>query len=104
MTRLFCSPKTPHRLCVFTTNKSFTFRMLHFIYIYIYKDKYKFLSLVPAQRSMTIFVRLLVLWESPPSIWFRIIRKPKCTSLVRDSRIRDWLWPGKVLAPLAHPI
>ena len=36
MTRLFCSPKTPHRLCVFTTNKSFTFRMLHFIYIYIY--------------------------------------------------------------------
>ena len=26
-----------------------------------------------------------------------------CTGLVRDSQVRDWLWLGKVLAPLVHP-
>ena len=30
-------------------------------------------------------------------------RKPKCTDLVRDSRVRDWLWLEKVLAPPMHP-
>jgi hypothetical protein len=42
-------------------------------------------------------------WESPPSIWFRVTRKPECNGLVKDSRVKDWLWLGKVLAPLAHP-
>jgi hypothetical protein len=41
--------------------------------------------------------------ESPPSIYLRATRKPGCTGLVRDSRVRDWLWLGKVLAPLTHP-
>ncbi|KAJ6925641.1 hypothetical protein NC651_010140 [Populus alba x Populus x berolinensis] len=41
--------------------------------------------------------------ESPPSISLKAIRKPWCNSLVRDSRVRDWLWLGKILAPLTHP-
>jgi hypothetical protein len=41
--------------------------------------------------------------ESPPSNLLRATRKPECTGLVRDSRVRDWLWLGKVLAPLTHP-
>jgi len=41
--------------------------------------------------------------ESPHSIWFRVTRKLGCTYLVRDSRVRNWLWLGKVLAPLTHP-
>jgi len=42
-------------------------------------------------------------WASPPSILLRVTRKPGCTGLVRDLRVRDWLWLGKVLAPLTHP-
>ena len=42
-------------------------------------------------------------WESAPSIWFRVTRNPGCTGLVKDSRVKDWLWLGKVLAPIAHP-
>ena len=38
--------------------------------------------------------------ESPPSIM--VIRKPKNWSF-RDSRVRDWLRKGKVLAPLVRP-
>ena len=41
--------------------------------------------------------------ESPPSISLKATRKPGCTGLVRDSQVRDWLWLGKVLAPLKHP-
>ena len=37
--------------------------------------------------------------ESLPSCWGSI-RKPSCTGLVRDSKVRDWLCKGKVLAPL----
>ena len=41
------------------------------------------------------------------SIWRKIFhhgdRKPEYTGLVRDSRVRDWLWLWKLLAPLAHP-
>ena len=27
-------------------------------------------------------------WESPPSIWLKVTRKPRCTGLVRNSRVR----------------
>jgi hypothetical protein len=45
---------------------------------------------------------LLSSCESPPSIWLKVTGKPECTSLVTDSRVRNWLWLGKVLAPLTH--
>jgi len=41
--------------------------------------------------------------ESPPSIWLKVTRKPGCIGLFRDSRVRDWLWLGNILVPLAHP-
>jgi hypothetical protein len=33
----------------------------------------------------------------------RSLGKTGYTGLIRDSRVRDWLWLGKILAPLAHP-
>jgi len=50
-----------------------------------------------------VFCSFVDLWESPPSIWFRVTKKPGCTGLVINSWVRDWLWLGKVLATLAHP-
>ena len=35
-------------------------------------------------------------------IYWRLLGNPG-TSLIRDSRVRNWLWLGKVLAPLTHP-
>jgi hypothetical protein len=49
------------------------------------------------------FVCLIGSWESPPSIWLRVTKKPGYIGLVRDSRVRDWLWLGKVLEPRTHP-
>jgi hypothetical protein len=42
----------------------------------------------------------LICWESPLNIYLRVIRKPECTGLVKDSQVRDWLWLKKILAPL----
>jgi len=65
----------------------------------LYKNSDKLRSV--GWRSFIVY--WLIRWESPPSIWFRVTRKPGCTGLVRDSRVRNWLWLGKVLAPLTHP-
>jgi len=32
-----------------------------------------------------------------------LLGNPSVLVFVRDSRVRDWLWLGKVLAPLEHP-
>ena len=32
-----------------------------------------------------------------------LLENPVVLVFVRDLRVRDWLWLGKVLAPLAHP-
>jgi hypothetical protein len=36
-------------------------------------------------------------------VWFKVIRKPECIGLIKNSRVGDWLWPWKVLTLLAHP-
>jgi hypothetical protein len=57
----------------------------------------------PAWHLVGDFLLCLIgSWESPPSISLRVTRKPGCTGLVRDSRVRDWLWLWKVLTPLTH--
>jgi hypothetical protein len=75
----------------------------------IWRVEYKVIYFVCFCRTSPRGVRwwfslcLLDCWESPPSISLRVTRKPGCTGLIRDSRVRDWLWLGKVLAPLTHP-
>ena len=32
-----------------------------------------------------------------------LLGNPDLLVVVKDSRVRDWLWLGKVLAPLTHP-
>jgi len=34
---------------------------------------------------------------------WRLLGNPDVLVIIRDSRVRNWLWLGKVLAPLAHP-
>ena len=60
----------------------------------------------PARLWLVIFSFLICLIdsESPFSISLRATKKPGCAGPVRDSRVSDWLWLGKVLAPLRHPI
>ena len=59
---------------------------------------------VPRAASDGVFFCLFCLfWESPPSIWLKAARKPGYNGLVKDLRVRDWLWLRNVLAPLAHP-
>jgi len=36
-------------------------------------------------------------------VGFNLARKSGYIGFIKDSRLRDWLWWGKVLAPLAHP-
>jgi hypothetical protein len=36
-------------------------------------------------------------------VWLRVTRKLRYTGLVRDLRVRDWLWLEKILTPLVHP-
>jgi len=44
----------------------------------------------------------LVRWSRHLVFNWRLLGNPGA-GLVRDSRVRDWLWLGKVLAPLTHP-
>ena len=44
----------------------------------------------------------LIRWSRHLVIYWRLLGNPG-TGLIRDSRVRDWLWLGKVLAPLTHP-
>jgi hypothetical protein len=64
---------------------------------------FSYLSHVPRATSMVIFY--LFAWFGSRHLVFdwRLLGNPNVLVFVRDSRVRDWLWLGKVLAPLAHP-
>jgi len=63
------------------------------------------LSHVPRATIRRFFVMFawLVLWSRHLVFHWRLLGNPDLLVVVRNSRVRDWLWLGKVLAPLAHP-
>ena len=63
------------------------------------------LSHVPRAASMALFVCLLDWFFRSLHLVFnwRLLGNSSVLVVVRDSRVRNWLWLGKVLASLAHP-
>jgi hypothetical protein len=64
---------------------------------------FSYLSHVPHATSMVIFCSFAWFGSCHLVFDWRLLGSPNVLVFVGDSRVRDWLWLGKVLAPLVHP-